>query len=294
MSYTFIDLFAGIGGFHLALHKVGMECVFASEIDETARQSYVNNFEKISPGLFENNLFNKDIFTLDTNDIPNFNIICGGFPCQPFSQIGKKKGFNESLEGRGNLFYEILRIIKDKRPNGFFLENVRHLLNHDSGNTFETIKQSLEKENYSFNYKVIKASDFNLPQLRPRIFMVGFDKSKYGDKEFKFPDPIPLTTSMSDVFNAKCSREIGFTLRVGGRGSAISDRRNWDGYIVNGKELRLSPLEGLRMQGFPDNFILSDSKVKSMKLLGNSVAVNVIENIGENIKSYLEDGIKYV
>jgi len=294
MSYTFIDLFAGIGGFHLALHKVGMECVFASEIDETARQSYVNNFEKISPGLFENNLFNKDIFTLDTNDIPNFNIICGGFPCQPFSQIGKKKGFNESLEGRGNLFYEILRIIEDKRPDGFFLENVRHLLNHDSGNTFETIKQSLERENYSFNYKVIKASDFNLPQLRPRIFMVGFDKSKYGDKEFKFPDPIPLTTSMSDVFNAKCSREIGFTLRVGGRGSAISDRRNWDGYIVNGKELRLSPLEGLRMQGFPDDFILSDSKVKSMKLLGNSVAVNVIENIGENIKSYLEDGIKYV
>jgi len=292
MSYTFIDLFAGIGGFHLALHKVGMQCVFASEIDETARQSYINNFEKITPGLFENNLFNKDIFTLDTNDIPNFNIICGGFPCQPFSQIGKKKGFNESLEGRGNLFYEILRIIKDKRPDGYFLENVRHLLNHDSGNTFQTIKQSLEKENYSFNYKVIKASDFNLPQLRPRIFLVGFDKSKYGDKEFKFPDPIPLKTSMSDVFNAKCSREIGFTLRVGGRGSAISDRRNWDGYIVNGKEVRLSPLEGLRMQGFPDDFILSDSKVKSMKLLGNSVAVNVIENIGENIKSYLGDGIK--
>src|SRR6056300_616145 len=147
MSYTFIDLFAGIGGFHLALHKFGMQCVFASEIDETARQSYINNFEKITPGLFENNLFNKDIFTLDTNDIPNFNIICGGFPCQPFSQIGKKKGFNESLEGRGNLFYEILRIIKDKRPDGYFLENVRHLLNHDSGNTFQTIKQSLEKEN---------------------------------------------------------------------------------------------------------------------------------------------------
>ncbi len=118
--------------------------------------------------------------------------------------------------------------------------------------------------------------------------MVGFDKSKYGNEEFKFPEPVPLTTSMSDVFQAECTREIGFTLRVGGRGSAITDRRNWDGYIVNGKEVRLSPLEGLRMQGFPDNFILSDSKVKSMKLLGNSVAVNVIENIGINIKSYLE------
>lgn len=288
MNYTFIDLFAGIGGFHLALHNIGMKCVFASEIDETARKSYESNFQKVTPELFENNLFNKDIYELNTDDIPKFNLLCGGFPCQPFSQIGKKKGFSEALEGRGNLFYEILRIIKDKRPEGFFLENVRHLVNHDSGKTFNTIKNSLEKEGYSFNFKVIKASDFNLPQLRPRTFMVGFDKSKYGNEEFKFPEPVPLTTSMSDVFQAQCTREIGFTLRVGGRGSAITDRRNWDGYIVNGKEVRLSPLEGLRMQGFPDNFILSDSKVKSMKLLGNSVAVNVIENIGINIKSYLE------
>jgi DNA (cytosine-5)-methyltransferase 1 len=97
---------------------------------------------------------------------------------------------------------------------------------------------------------------------------------------------------MSDIFEAECTRDVGFTLRVGGRGSAISDRRNWDGYIVNGKEVRLSPLEGLRMQGFPDNFILSDSKVKSMKLLGNSVAINVIQNIGINIKSYLEQTSK--
>ena len=292
MKYTFIDLFAGIGGFHLGLHNVGMKCVFASEIDESARKSYESNFKKVTPELFENNLFNKDIYELNTDDIPEFNLICGGFPCQPFSQIGKKKGFSEELEGRGNLFYEILRIIKDKKPDGFFLENVRHLVNHDSGKTFKTIKKSLEKEGYSFNFKVIKASDFNLPQLRPRTFMVGFDKSKYGNEECMFPEPIPLTTSMSDVFQADCTREIGFTLRVGGRGSAITDRRNWDGYIVNGKEVRLSPIEGLRMQGFPDNFILSDSKVKSMKLLGNSVAVNVIENIGINIKSYLEQSSK--
>ena len=138
MNYTFIDLFAGIGGFHLALHNIGMKCVFASEIDETARKSYESNFKKVTPELFENNLFNKDIYELNTDDIPKFNLLCGGFPCQPFSQIGKKKGFSEALEGRGNLFYEILRIIKDKRPEGFFLENVRHLVNHDSGKTFKT------------------------------------------------------------------------------------------------------------------------------------------------------------
>ncbi len=292
MSHTFIDLFAGIGGFHYALHNIGMKCVFASEIDETARKSYESNFKKITSDLFDNNLFNRDIYELNTDDIPEFNLLCGGFPCQPFSQIGKMKGFNEELEGRGNLFYEILRIINNKRPEGFFLENVRHLVKHDSGKTFATIKESLEKEGYSFNFKIIKATDFNLPQLRPRTYMVGFDKSKYGNIEFKFPDPVPLTTSMSDIFEAECTRDVGFTLRVGGRGSAISDRRNWDGYIVNGKEVRLSPLEGLRMQGFPDNFILSDSKVKSMKLLGNSVAINVIQNIGINIKSYLEQTSK--
>ena len=292
MSQTFIDLFAGIGGFHYALHNIGMKCVFASEIDETARKSYESNFKKITPDLFDNNLFNRDIYELNTDDIPEFNLLCGGFPCQPFSQIGKMKGFNEDFEGRGNLFYEILRIIKNKRPEGFFLENVRHLVKHDSGKTFATIKESLEKEGYSFNYKIIKATDFNLPQLRPRTYMVGFDKSKYGNTEFKFPDPVPLTTSMSDIFEAECTRDIGFTLRVGGRGSAISDRRNWDGYIVNGEEVRLGPVEGLRMQGFPDNFILSESKVKSMKLLGNSVAINVIKNIGINIKSYLEQSSK--
>ena len=292
MSQTFIDLFAGIGGFHYALHNIGMKCVFASEIDETARKSYESNFKKITPDLFDNNLFNRDIYELNTDDIPEFNLLCGGFPCQPFSQIGKMKEFNEELEGRGNLFYEILRIINNKRPEGFFLENVRHLVKHDSGKTFATIQESLEKEGYSFYYKIIKATDFNLPQLRPRTYMVGFDKSKYGNKEFKFPDPVPLTTSMSDIFEGECTRDVGFTLRVGGRGSAISDRRNWDGYIVNGKEVRLSPLEGLRMQGFPDNFILSDSRVKSMKLLGNSVAINVIKNIGINIKHYLEQSSK--
>ena len=132
-----------------------MKCVFASEIDETARKSYESNFKKITPDLFDNNLFNRDIYELNTDDIPEFNLLCGGFPCQPFSQIGKMKGFNEELEGRGNLFYEILRIINNKRPEGFFLENVRHLVKHDSGKLLQQFV-SRKKRVIRFITKLLK------------------------------------------------------------------------------------------------------------------------------------------
>lgn len=181
-------MFAGIGGFHIAFHKLGAKCVFASEINEDARKSYENNFKKISPQIFKKENFNKDIYLQNKSEIPDFDILCGGFPCQPFSQIGHKRGFSENYEGRGNLFFEIEEILKNKRPRAFFLENVRHLINHDNGKTFLTIKNSIEKLNYSFYYKVIKASDFNLPQHRPRTFMVGFANEKKNEKKFKFPD----------------------------------------------------------------------------------------------------------
>ena len=127
----FIDLFAGIGGFHLAFHQLDLKCVFASEINEDARQTYEMNFKKISPHLFENGNFNKDIFLQNKSNIPDFDILCGGFPCQPFSQIGQKRGFSENFEGRGNLFFEIVEVLKQKKPKAFFLENVQHLINHD-------------------------------------------------------------------------------------------------------------------------------------------------------------------
>tara|TARA_B100000427_G_scaffold327412_1_gene338094 strand:- start:659 stop:1570 length:912 start_codon:yes stop_codon:yes gene_type:complete len=285
----FIDLFAGIGGFHLALHRLGLECVLASEIDKIARKSYEHNFQKISPDIFKKNLFNEDIFDLDAKDIPDFDICCGGFPCQPFSQIGKRKGFSENLEKRGNLFFEIERIIKQKKPKAFFLENVQHIVNHDNGNTFRTIKEKLEKLNYSFYHKVIKASDFNLPQLRPRTFMVGFYNEKPEDKFFTFPNAIPLKKTMSDIFGGNCSRDVGFTLRLGGMGSGIDDRRNWDSYLVDGKVVRLQPSHGKEMQGFPKDFYLADSRTQSMKLLGNAVAVDVVYNIGKQILIYLNN-----
>lgn len=292
-QYRFIDLFAGIGGFHLALHNLGAECVFASEIDKYARETYKSNFYKISPELFEKNHFNDDITSIQEEEIkeaiPDFDILCGGFPCQPFSQAGFKKGFDDD---RGNLFFNIARIIDQKQPAAFFLENVRHLVSHDGGRTFSTIRSIIENDlGYSFYSAVLKASDFGLPQHRPRIFIVGFKEDKFKSDEkmnFKFPKPKKnLDLTMSDVWEANCDRDIGLTLRVGGRGSPIHDRRNWDGYRVNGEVRRLTPKEGKRMQGFPDDFHFPVTDVQAMKQLGNSVAVPVVQNIAYEIIKYL-------
>ena len=293
----FIDLFAGIGGFHLALKSIGMKCVFTSEIDKYARQTYEANFK--DKYLKDPNLFTGDIWKVDYKNIPNFDILCGGFPCQPFSQAGYKKGFKDNKDG--NLFFAILEILKKKKPTVFFLENVRHLKNHDSGKTFKIIYKSLQNLNYSFDYKIIKASDFGLPQHRPRIYMVGFYKPRlknmFKELSFTFPKEISLKKTMSDIFgkfvakelNSKDERKVGFTLRVGGGKSPIQDRRNWDGYIVNNKIVRLKPKQGLQMMGFPKNFKLPVSDNQAMKQLGNSVAVNVVKEIGKEIKYHLKN-----
>ncbi len=283
-----IDLFAGIGGFHLAFHNVGAECVFASEWDEAAQNTYRRNLYNVSPELFDSGNFVGDITKIDPKTISDFDVLCAGFPCQPFSQAGFKKGFEET---RGTLFFDIVRIIKKKKPEAFFLENVRHLLNHNDGKTFATIKKVMENDlGYSFFSKVVKASDFGLPQHRPRLFMVGF-KDKAID--FEFPKPIPLKCTMSDVFGGKCDKRIGFTLRVGGRGSKIKDRRNWDSYRVDGKIRRLGKKEGLKMQGFPDSFEFRVSETQAMKQLGNSVAIPAIQAVAEEIiKRIKEHGKK--
>ncbi len=284
----FIDLFAGIGGFHLALHKLGAECVFASEIDQYARKTYEHNFSKISPNLFKSGNFNSDIRNVDYSKLPDFDILCAGFPCQPFSQAGLKRGFDDVHHSeRGNLFFYIAEILQIKKPQAFFLENVQGLLKHDNGKTFEVIRKILEDElEYSFYYKIVKASDYGLPQLRPRLFMVGF-RNEGILKRFDFPQHKPLKYTMSDVFKGNCDREIGYTLRVGGRGSGIDDRRNWEFYRVDGGVKRISVEEGKMMQGFPTDFEFPVSETQAMKQLGNSVAVDAIYEVAKNITEYL-------
>lgn len=289
-SFKFIDLFSGIGGFHLAMHEIGGECVFASEIDQFARKTYIHNFKRISPDLFRKNLFNDDIRTISPEDIPDFDVLCAGFPCQPFSQAGHKRGFDDTHKSeRGNLFFNIVDIISAKKPKAFFLENVRGIVNHENGNTFSVIRDILEKElGYSFYYKIVHASDYGLPQLRPRAFMIGFrDDEK--SRRFEFPEKIPLKFNMSHVWNGKCSREIGFTLRVGGRGSNINDRRNWDSYLVDDQVKKIMPEQGKIMQGFPVDFEFPVPSSQAMKQIGNSVAVDAISKCAKSLVQYMHN-----
>lgn len=295
-NQRFIDLFAGIGGFHVAMAAAGGECVFVSEWDKFARLTYEHNFAKHSPNLFdgenrgnETPRFTGDITKVtdrlrqgDYSAVPDFEVLTGGFPCQPFSQAGLKKGMDEA---RGTLFFDILQILKSKIEQGkpakaYFLENVRGLLNHKSGDesTLGIIEKNLTNLGYSFNVDLVWASDFGVPQHRPRVFIYGF-LSEAAQKRFHKPEKVDLKKTMSDIFGAPAHKEVGWTLRVGGRGSGVNDRRNWDCYIVNGEERRLGPAEGLQMQGFPDwfGFPVEVSETQSMKQLGNSVAVPAVE-----------------
>lgn len=288
-KFTYIDLFAGIGGFHIACDNIGGECVFASEWDNDCRKTYTANFSKNNNIIFDNNgnpneRFVGDITKVDPITIPDHDLLCAGFPCQPFSQAGQKKGFEDT---RGTLFFNVANIIKVKRPKVVFLENVRGLLHHDNGKTFEVIKNTIDELGYYFHYKIIKASDFNLPQHRPRLYMACVRKDL--NDCFEFPQPVPLVMTMSDVFDgAEVNKKIGFTLRVGGKSSPITDRRNWDGYIVNGKEIRITPKQAKRMQGFPEDFIFPVSNGAAMKQLGNSVAIPAVQAFALELIKVLE------
>ena len=287
-NLKFADLFAGIGGFHLAFESLGANCIFASEKDSAARQTYEENFKDKSPKLFKEGFFNDDILSIEPQDIPDFDILCAGFPCQPFSQAGQKKGFQEDKDSRGNMFFILRDIIKEKRPKAVFLENVRHILKHDDGKTFQVIKKIMEDElGYDFYYQVVKASDYGLPQHRARIYMIAFDRDLGLPKDFTFPEKQELKYTMSDIFEGDCPRDIGFTLRVGGRGSKIEDRRNWEFYYVNGEVKRLGIKEGKMMMGLPKSFVFPVSETQAMKQLGNGVAIDAVKAVGASLVHHL-------
>ena len=190
-KYTFIDLFAGIGGFHQAMHAYGGQCVFASEWDKNARIAYEANYAEIAPNLFANNykFFNNDITEADPAEIPNFDVCCGGFPCQAFSIAGKKLGFEDT---RGTLFFNVANIVRYKKEHGnaprvLFLENVKGLKMHDHGNTLSVIMATLEELGYAYQYEVLNAKYFGLPQNRERLFIVAWDLEQLPNVDFHFP-----------------------------------------------------------------------------------------------------------
>ena len=304
-SFKFIDLFAGIGGIRLGFESVGGKCVFSSEWDAAACQTYEANFGEKPAG---------DITKIDAKDIPDFDILLGGFPCQAFSIIGKKEGFAD--ETRGTLFFEIERILKEKKPKAFMLENVRNLVAHDKGRTLKVILKHLEALDYKVYWKVINALDFGVPQKRERIFIVGF----LDDVEFVFPEPIPVEErkTLSDILEVDVDKKyyvrneirlsrlerlkdknypkpyishenIGKSITPHPYSSALRAGASAN-YILINDERRPTERELLRIQGFPDTFKVVVSYTQLRQQAGNSVAVPVIEAVAQNmiesLKSY--------
>ena len=189
---NFIDLFAGIGGFRIALENNGQKCVFSSEIDKFAREVYYHNFGDIPNG---------DITKIDANEIPDFDILAAGFPCQPFSYAGKLEGFNDRT--RGTLFFDVARILEEKKPKMFLLENVKGLKSHKQGETMNTIIDVLENLGYTVYWTILNSHDFGVPQERQRWYCVGFDKKI----KFEFPHGTKKDTVLRDIIDMDCADE---------------------------------------------------------------------------------------
>lgn len=297
---TFVDLFAGIGGFHLGVKqaakklKMDSDCLMAIDIDKKCRLTYERYF-KIHESKFLDDVTNKNV----KNAIPfSADIICAGFPCQPFSLVGQKNGFKDD---RGTLFNHIDSIINNKYPKSIFLENVRNIVSYNRGEILQYIINKLNKANYEVdptrgkNWGILKASNFGLPTHRPRFYLVAFRKDIKRRRDFRFPNAItPGGVTLKTFFGKNWPDSIGATIRVGGvrspfrknaDGTWFKDRRNWDTYLVNNKPHVLTVDETRKMMGFPSNFRFGNgvSERQAMKQLGNSVAVPVIEAITENI-----------
>jgi DNA (cytosine-5)-methyltransferase 1 len=310
-SYNFIDLFAGIGGFHLALSSFGAKCVFASEIDKYAQKVYYNNFN-----IFPQN----DITKIKSEEIPKHDILCAGFPCQAFSISGKQLGFEDS---RGTLFFEIARITQYHKPKILFLENVSNFEKHDEQNTLKLVIKTLESLNYKVYYKVLNSSHFGIPQNRERIYIIGLRKDLSLTDEFKFPIPPMIPISLKNIIlddsetenfiinrsdvelknkiieanifgnyplesirigqvnkggqGERIYHEMGHAITLSAYGGGIGAKTGL--YIINNKLRKLSPRECARLQGFNDSFKIDNSNTQAYKQFGNSVTVNVLQYI---------------
>lgn len=318
-SFTFADLFAGIGGMRLAFEKAGGRCVFSSEWNEQAKQTYFANFGEMPAG---------DVTKIKASDIPDHDVLLAGFPCQPFSIAGvsKKRSLNRpdgfDDETQGTLFFEIERILKEKRPRAFLLENVKNLLNHDEGRTFKIILKVLEEKlGYRVHYKVIDAR-YVVPQHRERIFIAGFSDPL----DFEFPQFIERKMAVKDILEKKVGRKYTLTDGVWSalKRHAANSRKKGNGfgygltdlngisrtlsarYYKDGAEIlipkggnknprRLTPRECARLMGFSDSFKIVVSDTQAYRQFGNALVVPLVSEIAKAmIKTLQESGKKIV
>ena len=267
----FIDLFCGIGSFHYSFEKLGFKCVMASDIYKPAKENYKKNY---------NMDVLDDICDIDPSTIEPYDILCAGFPCQPFSQAGQHKGFDDD---RGTMFSQVMRFVKTNTPRIVILENVQGLLNHDSGKSFAKIKNELQTEGYNIVFKVLKCSDYGIPQMRKRLFIVGFKDINVNDMDNFFElSEYEKNTTMKEYLGKNFVKDTAYTLRCGGKNSPIDDRHNWDGYWVDNKEYRLTIEDGLKLQGF-NNYDFVGKKNEKWKMLGNTIPTIFTEIIGKQI-----------
>jgi len=316
-KFTFIDLFAGIGGFRIAMEAFGGECVFSSEIDKFARLTYTTNFKDIPMG---------DITKIAVQDIPKHDVLCAGFPCQSFSISGKQTGFDNTS---GTLFFEIARIADFLKPKVIFLENVANLRKHNDGKSIQVMASIIESLGYRVNYKILNASDFGVPQSRKRIYFVCF-REDLDSASFEFPNIIPENQCYLEdillpntkvkkyflnlenktvVFKEKLENieykkrpiRIGI-INKGGQGDRIYSPKGHavtlsaygggsgaktGAYLVEGVIRKLSPIECRRLQGFPEDYKIPVSDQQAWKQFGNSVAVPVLKAIIHQFIDYL-------
>jgi len=324
-SFKFIDLFAGIGGFRIALDSLGGECVFSSDIDKECQSTYLENFGDLPFG---------DITKIDPEIIPNHDILCGGFPCQPFSICGLKRGFEDT---RGTLFFNVMQIIKSKKPQAVFLENVKHLKHHDSGRTLQVILESLKEEGYFVEWKILNSKDFGLAQNRERIVIVGTKNKPFNfanletkqslkikdilekEQDFTYLKPEEYTILDKSLWKKQASGLIfcGYrnkSIRKAGvrenteHLSRVHKQPNRiyhiDGthptlpsqevsgrfFVYDGERVRkLTIKECFRLQGFPDNYRRISSLGNQYRQIGNSVAIPMIKAVSKELtKNHLE------
>jgi DNA (cytosine-5)-methyltransferase 1 len=301
-DFKFIDLFAGIGGMRLAFEQANGKCVFSSEWDKYSQKTYAANFGDIPHG---------DITEIDERDIPKFDVLLAGFPCQPFSTIGKRQGFNHPTQG--TLFHDVVRIMRHHKNKAFLLENVAGLESHDGGRTLAVIEETLTALNYKYDYKVIDAADFGVPQHRSRIYIVGFKARRGGRTDFDWPQGNKsrkaigphIQTGVSNHSISKHLQKVYLFKKDDGRPQIIdktSDfpvktlvasyhkiQRLTGTFVLDGETgIRLLTADECKaIMGFPKRFKLPVSRTQMYRQMGNSVAVPVVTVLAKWISEEL-------